>query len=133
MFEVQKAESGYVAKELWKSLHLKSKFNNFVLSDGYLYGLDDGMLTCIEVATGRRTWKKGRYGHGQLLLGDDWLLLIAENGEAILLEPNPDETEILGTFAALEGKSWNPPALVGSLLLVRNHLEVACYRLPLKE
>ena len=133
MFEVQKAESGYVAKELWKSLHLKSKFNNFVLSDGYLYGLDDGMLTCIEVATGRRTWKKGRYGHGQLLLGDDWLLLIAENGEAMLLEPNPDETEILGTFAALEGKSWNPPALVGSLLLVRNHLEVACYRLPLEE
>ncbi len=58
MFEVQKTENGYEAEELWKSLHLKSKFNNFVFRDGYLYGLDDGMLTCIEVATGRRTWKK---------------------------------------------------------------------------
>jgi len=133
MFEVQKTENGYEAEELWKSLHLKSKFNNFVFRDGYLYGLDDGMLTCIEVATGRRTWKEGRYGHGQLLLGDDWLLLMAENGEAILLEPNPEGPEILGAFAALAGKSWNPPALVGPLLLVRNHLEVACYRLPLEE
>lgn len=133
MFQVRKTESGYVAEEKWKSLHLKAKFNNFVFKDGYLYGLDDGMLTCIDAETGRRTWKKGRYGHGQLLLGDDWLLLIAENGEAVLLDPNPEESRVLGTFVALKGKSWNPPALVGPFLLVRNHLEVACYRLRLEE
>ncbi len=133
MFQVTKSESRYVAKEKWKSLHLKSKFNNFVFRDGYLYGLDDGMLTCIDAETGRRTWKKGRYGHGQLLLGDDWLLLFAENGEGILMDPNPTEPSILGTFAGLEGKSWNPPALVGPFLLVRNHLEMACYQLPVEE
>lgn len=133
MFKVRKTGSGYIAEEQWKSLHLKAKFNNFVSRDGYLYGLDDGMLTCIDVETGRRTWKKVRYGHGQLLLGDDWLLLMAENGEAILMDPVPEEPRILGSFDALEGKSWNPPALVGPFLLVRNHLEVACYQLPLQE
>ncbi len=133
LFQVLNTPVGFVAEEEWRSLHLKSKFNNFVFKDGYLYGLDDGMLTCIDAETGRRSWKKGRYGHGQLLLGDDWLLLLAENGEAVLLEPDPEGPVVLGTFPALEGKSWNPPALVGPYLLVRNHLEAACYRLPLEE
>ncbi len=127
---IAKIEDGFEVEELWQSLHLKSKFNNFVYRDGYLYGLDDGMLACVDVETGRRAWKKGRYGHGQLLLGDDWLLLMAESGEAMLFEPTPEEPRLLGRFQALEGKSWNPPALVGPYLLVRNYREAACYRLP---
>lgn len=129
---ISKTDDGFDVEELWQSLHLKSKFNNFVYRDGYLYGLDDGMMTCIDVETGRRAWKKGRYGHGQLLHGDDWLLLISESGEALLLDPNPEEPRILGSFQALDGKSWNPPSLVGPYLIARNHLEAACYRLPLK-
>ncbi|MBT3483369.1 MAG: PQQ-like beta-propeller repeat protein [Opitutales bacterium] len=118
-------------EEIWTSLHLKSKFNNFVFKDGYIYGLDDGMFTCIDIETGRRAWKKGRYGHGQLILVNDLLLLTAENGDIMLFDPTPEEPRVLGTFKALEGKSWNPPALVGPYLLVRNHLEAACYRIPL--
>jgi len=130
MFQVLRKGAGFVAEEVWRSLHLKSKFNNFVFKDGFIFGLDDGVLACIDADTGRRTWKKGRYGHGQLLLGSNWLLLMAENGEAILLEPNPEVPVVLGSFQALNGKSWNPPALAGPFLLVRNHLEAACYRLP---
>ena len=119
------------ANRIWRSLHLKAKFNNYVLKDGYLYGLDDGRLTCIDVETGRRTWKSGRYGHGQNLLVEDLFLLTAENGEVLLLQPVPEKPLVLGSFQAIEGKSWNPPALMGPYLLVRNHLEAALYRLPL--
>lgn len=125
------ANGGQKADRLWRSLHLKAKFNNYVLKDGYLYGLDDGRLTCIDVETGRRTWKSGRYGHGQNLLVGDLLLLTAEYGEVLLIEPVPEKPMVLGRFQAIEGKSWNPPALVGPYLLVRNHLEAALYRLPL--
>jgi len=119
------------AERIWRTLHLKAKFNNFVFKDGYVYGLDDGMLTCIDVEKGRRTWKKGRYGHGQNILVGDLMLLTSERGEVLLIEPVPEEPRVLGTFEALEGKSWNPPALVGEYLLLRNHLEAALYRLPL--
>lgn len=119
------------AERIWRTLHLKAKFNNYVFKDGYIYGLDDGMFTCIDIEKGRRAWKKGRYGHGQNILVDDLMILTAENGEVLLTEPVPEEPRILGRFQALEGKSWNPPALVGEYLLLRNHLEAALYRLPL--
>mgnify|MGYP006132501061 CR=1 FL=1 len=132
MLQISPIEEGKQAvEEIWTSLHLKSKFNNFVFKDGYIYGLDDGILTCIDVETGRREWKKGRYGHGQLILVNELLLLTAENGDILLVEPVPEEPRIIGSFKALEGKSWNPPALVGPYLLLRNHLEAACYQIPL--
>jgi hypothetical protein len=39
----------------------------------------------------------------------------------------------LTRFHAIDGKSWNTPALAGRYLLVRNAEEAACYELPLEE
>jgi outer membrane protein assembly factor BamB len=117
-------------KLLWKSIRLKSKFANLLVRGGYLYGLDDGMLTCLELTSGERRWKETRYGHGQLLLVNDLLLVTAENGEVALVELSPEKPVELTRFQALKGKTWNPPTLANDLLLVRNDVEAACYRLP---
>jgi outer membrane protein assembly factor BamB len=122
--------STFTADQIWKSLRLKAKFTNVVFKDDYIYGLDDGTLVCLDIATGRTTWKAERYGHGQVILVGDLLLLTAESGEVILIDPVPEEPREVTRFQAIEGKSWNPPALAGPYLLVRNHLEAACYRLP---
>ena len=55
----------------------------------------------------------------------------AENGEVILIEASSDKHIELSRFAALDSKTWNPPSLAGEYLLVRNHREAACYKLPL--
>ena len=78
-------------------------------------------------------WKGGRYGHGQILLADDLLLVLAENGAVVLVEPDPQAHRELGQFEALSGKTWNNPALAGKYLLVRNDHEAACYELPLEK
>jgi outer membrane protein assembly factor BamB len=117
---------------LWETPRLKSKFANLVVHGGYVYGLDDGVLTCIDPATGERTWKEGRYGHGQLLLAGGLLLVQTEEGEIVLVEPSPRQLQERGRFAALDGKTWNPPALAGRVLLVRNDREAAAYELPVE-
>ena len=114
----------------WESPRLKSKFANLVVFQGLVYGLDDGVFTCLDPATGERRFKGGHFGHGQLLLVDDLLLVQTEEGEVLLLEPGPDEARERARFSALDGKTWNPPALAGSILLVRNDREAAAYDLP---
>lgn len=131
LFQVTRGADGVFTSELvWKSLHLKAKFTNVVYKDGYIYGLDDGVFVCVNAETGKRVWKKGRYGHGQIILVGDVLLVTAEQGDIALVEAVPDEYRELARFSAFDGKSWNPPALVGPYLLLRNHKEAACYRLP---
>jgi outer membrane protein assembly factor BamB len=123
------AEGKFSAARIWKSNRMKAKFTNLVYKDGHVYGLDDGILACIDVAHGERQWKDGRYGHGQVILVGDLLLVMGENGELALVEPVPDAHRELTRFQALEGKVWNAPALAGDRLLVRNDQEAACYRL----
>ena len=130
LFRVVAGEGGFEIEQLWESPRMKAKFTNLVEHQGYVYGLDDGVLVCLDPATGERCWKKGRYGHGQVILAGDLLLLTTEEGEVSLIEPNPDELRVLGSFAPFSGKSWNPPALAGSLLLLRTDREAALYELP---
>src|ERR1051326_4657343 len=131
LLQIRRAANGnFSAERLWKTTRLKAKFNNLVTRDGYVYGLDDGILACLDLATGELKWKDGRYGHGQFILVRDLLLVTAENGEVVLIEPAPSGRRELAKFQALSGKTWNPPALAGDFLLVRNDQEAACYRLP---
>ena len=132
LLQIQRESGGqFAATRIWKSNRLKAKFTNLVYHDGFIYGLDDGIMVCLDAISGVQKWKEGRYGHGQEILVGDVLLVTAESGEVLLLDPNPQELRELARFAALKGKTWNPPALAGQYLLVRNDKEAACYRLPL--
>ncbi len=124
---------GLRSTQVWKTRSLKAKFANFVHRGGFVYGLDDGILACVDLETGKRRWKGGRYGHGQMILVEDLLLVTAESGEVALVEPVPEEHRELTRFEALDDKTWNSPALAAPYLLVRNHREAVCYELPLAE
>jgi outer membrane protein assembly factor BamB len=120
------------ATQLWKSIRMKTQFNSVALRDGFLYGLDDGLLACVDAATGERKWKDGRYGSGQSLLVDDLILVQSEPGPVILAAARPEGFEELGRLAALSSKTWNHPTLAGRYLLVRNDREAVCYELPMR-
>ena len=118
---------------LWESLRMKAKFTNLVEHQGYIYGLDDGVMVCLDPATGERCWKKGRYGHGQVILAGDLLLVTAEEGDVVLIDPNSERLDELGKFSVFDRRTWNTPALAGRLLLVRNDREAALYELPVRQ
>jgi hypothetical protein len=110
---------------------MKSKFAHLFARDGSLYGLDDGIFACVNLADGSQRWKEGRYGHGQgLVVGENYLLM-AESGELVLLRPAPDAPNELARFRVFNSKTWNPIALSGDLLLVRNDQEAVCLKLKL--
>lgn len=118
---------------LWSRANLlKTKFTNAVLHDGHAYGLSDGILECVRLADGKRAWKGGRYGQGQVLRVGELLVVQAEDGGVVLVDCASDAQRIRGTIAALVGQTWNNPCVSGDRLLVRNAEEAACWRLPVR-
>ena len=130
LFELVQKENGQMTtRSVWKNIRLKSKFGIVLAHEGYLYGLDDGILTCLDLKTGERMWKDGRYGHGQALLADGLILLLTEGGELVLVEPSPERLKEVERFPVFRSKTWNPPALAGDYLILRNDRESACFQL----
>jgi outer membrane protein assembly factor BamB len=129
LLQVAKADS-WTVTPVWKSIRLKSKFANLLFHAGFIYGLDDGILVCLDASDGSLKWKEGRYGHGQMILVADLILLMAEAGDVVLIDPSPAGLREMARFTVFENKTWNPPALAGDLLFVRNDKEAACFRLP---
>jgi len=132
---VAKTNGQLTAQELWTSRNLKPDFTDIVSHQGYAYGVDGSLFTCIDLKTGERKWKGGRYGKGQVLLLEDsgLMLIAAEEGRVVLLRADANEHAEVASFRALEGKTWNHPVVVGDRLYVRNSQEAAAYQLPLAE
>ena len=126
-------QAGWSVEERWTSRAFKPDFNDLIVHDGHIYGFDVNIFTCIDLETGERVWKRGRYGNGQVLFlkESETLLVVSEKGELVLLKADPAGHQELARIPALDGKTWNHPVVVGDRLYVRNAREAACYKLTL--
>ena len=130
---VTKKDGVLSASEVWRTHStLRTKFCNLTLFGDLLVSLDNGIMVGVDANTGRRTWKRGRYGHGQLLKVGKHLLVVEEFGSLRLLQPDSSGPNELGKYEVLSGKTWNHPILVGDRFYVRNDREIVCLRLALK-
>jgi outer membrane protein assembly factor BamB len=129
LVEVSGSGKSLSARKVWENSSMKNKFNSSVLHNGYVYGLDEGILTCLDVNTGERKWKGGRYGYGQVLLASGHLIVSSDAGELALVKAAPDGYSEIARFSALSGRSWNVPAIADGRLLVRNASEMAAFSL----
>jgi len=129
LLEITKTGDGYTPRVVWQNNRLKNKFNSSVLYQGYIYGFDEAILACVDAKTGELKWKGGRYGYGQLLLAGNHLVVLTEDGDVVLVGATPEGHQELARFHAIEGRTWNIPAIDNGLLLVRNTTEMACFRL----
>ena len=127
--ELTKAGERFAVREVWRTNRMKNRQSSSVLHDGFIYGLDEGILACLDASTGELKWKGGRYGHGQLLLAGGHLVIITEEGELVLVAPGPERLRELSRVPAIEGETWNVPAFAGGILLVRNTKEMAAFDL----
>lgn len=112
---------------------LKPYFNDFVSYQGHLYGFDGSIFISINGETGEKNWKRGRYGHGQLLLVQDMgtLVIAGEKGQLVLLKANPEKHEEIASIEAFdEGVTWNHPVIAQGRLFLRNDQQAVCYELP---
>lgn len=132
VIELTPAASGMTVREVWRNIRMKNQFSSSVLHDGFLYGLDEAILACIDAATGEVKWKGGRYGYGQIMLASGHLIVLTEEGNLVLVRAAPDRHQELARFPAIEGKSWNHPAMSDGYLLIRNANEMAAFDLRLR-
>ena len=129
LIEVARDGDRLAAREVWRTHRMKNDFSSSVHHDGFIYGLDNGILACLDAASGELKWKGGRYGQGQVLLASGHLVITTDDGEVVLARATPAGHQELAKVPAVEGNTWNHPALADGFLLVRNAAQMAAFDL----
>jgi outer membrane protein assembly factor BamB len=119
------ANQKFAVREVWRTNRMKNQFTSSVLHEGFIYGLDESILACIDATTGELKWKGGRYGYGQVMLASGHLIVLTEQGELAAVRADPGGHQELARFPVIEGKTWNHPAISDGILLIRNLNEMA--------
>lgn len=98
----------------------------YVLIGKHVYGghgSNNGLPTCVDLQTGRIAWKRRGPGSGSaaVVAADGHLYFRYQDGVIALLEANPDEYRLKGTFElpGAGGDSWSHPVIADGRLYLR--------------
>jgi len=137
LFQLQ----GDALEPIYVNREMRNHFNNSILLDGYLYGLDGNshssrtvQLKCINLETGEVTWGERGFGCGSLMIVDNKLLILGEAGELVLAEATPESYQELARSEFLDGRCWTVPVLLDGKVYGRNAAgRLVCVELPPQE
>ena len=117
------------ATEAYFTREMKNHHGGMVLVDGYLYGYNDLILTCLEFATGKMMWRDRSVGKGSVTYADGRLYIQSENNLVGLAEANPTAYVEKGRFEIPDKgmPSWAHPVVSDGRLYVRNQDTLLVY------
>ncbi|MCG6156157.1 PQQ-binding-like beta-propeller repeat protein [Rubinisphaera margarita] len=128
--------SGNITKPklAYKTEKMKNHHGGMVELDGYIYGANDNILTCLNAQTGTPTWQERLSGNGKgaITYADGCLYFRSERGPMYLISANPNAFEQLGQFDQPErsGKNaWARPVVADGKLFLRDQDLLLCYKI----
>ncbi len=127
---VKKVGRGFQADELYFTRQMKNHHGGLVLVDGYLYGADEGSLTCLEYKTGQVKWADRGPGKCSILYADGMLYCRNESGPMTLVEASPNACRIKGRFQQpdrSDKNAWPHPVIANGMLYLRDQDVLLCY------
>ena len=122
------------AKEAYFTRDMKNHHGGMVLVDGYLYGYNDQILTCLEFATGKMMWRDRSAGKGSVTYADGHLYIQGEQNVVGLAEATSAGYREKGRFEIPDkGRpSWAHPVISDGRLYVRNQDTLLVYDIKAK-
>lgn len=119
---------------------LQCHWNTPIHHEGYVYGCSgrhtaNGMLRCVELATGKVMWSVPRLTRTSLTMVDGHFICQAEDGILRLIKVNPEKYDVISEVEVadprtgrplLEYPCWAAPVIANGLMYVRGEDRVAC-------
>ena len=129
---------GHALTQKYTTRRLRNHFNNSILYNGMLYGMDGNSnlgrvvtLTCLDFATGDVRWKQRGLGCGSLMIADGRLLILSERGDLVVADATPEGYTERSRATILSGRCWTVPVLSNGRVFARNASgKLVCVKLP---
>lgn len=127
VLEVSSANGSFSAARKWEKVNqLMNHWATPVYYNGHYYGIyGQGSLTlrCIDAANGDSKWQISGFGYGSVVLARDKLIVLGDDGDLVLVDPQPEQYVELARIKPLDGRCWNNLAMSDGRIYARSTTE----------
>lgn len=124
-----KEDGRFKVKTVYTGKQMRCHFASPVRHGEYLYGIDDSRLTCLNLRNGKVVWKESGIKKGSLLCVNDYLLLLGEEGQLLLLDAAEKKYAPIAEARPLHGRCWTMPVIAEGKLFLRDEGQMKCFNL----
>jgi outer membrane protein assembly factor BamB len=131
LLQIESQGGEFAAREVYFSTNMRNHHGGMVVVDGYLYGSDEGILTCLNLETGEVAWRDRGPGKCSVAYAEGQLFLRSEGGVVTLAAASSEQFEMRGQFQETEtsgAPTWPHPVLAHGCLYLRDQDKLCCFR-----
>lgn len=112
----------------------ESHYSTPVFRDGHIYGFHDRQetgqhLRCVDMKEGKVRWDSPRLPGGSVLLVNDKLVCVTEQGELWIVKASPEKFEQIHVQQILRAGHRSPPAFADGVLFARDGRKMVAVKL----
>ncbi len=120
MLQVVAGKDGYEIEELWSGNGIKQSYVPPVYHEGYLYGMNNRIFTCVDAVTGEVEWRSREPGDGFPTMVGDQLVIMTKPGSLHVAEASPEAYHEVARIDLFEEHSWSETAFASGRLFARS-------------
>lgn len=131
LVELKVQGNAVTASQVYFTKDMKNHHGGMVYLDGFVYGSNGDMLSCVKLMTGEPAWRE-RGMKGSVVYADGKIIFRNEQGPVVLLAADSTEYKELGRFEQPERSSrpaWSHPVIADGKLYLRDQDKLLVYSL----
>ncbi len=127
VLHLQRTDGTTRPRELWLARVIGSQVGNVIRLGDYLFGTlgrsAASFMTAVKISTGEVAWRSREIGDCTLVVAGDKVLALESDGTLRMIELSAAGLTTVSEARVLEGRSWTPPTLAGTVVYLRNRRE----------
>lgn len=131
LVELRSQGANTTARLAYHTKDMKNHHGGMVHLDGFVYGSNGDILACVNLRTGKPTWRE-RSMKGAVVYADGKIVFRHEGGDVVLLAADSVNYKELGRFKQPE-RSWKPtwshPVIANGRLYLRDMDKLLVYQI----
>lgn len=112
-------------EQVWTAGVFKTTYTPPVFYDGYFYGYNGRILTCVDAKNGELKWRSRDPGDGLLIVVDGNLVVQTKAGTLHVAKANPEGWVEKAQLNLFPDTSWTTPSFANGAIFARSEGEIA--------
>lgn len=129
LLQLEPGDSSWATNVVWESKAEAYMSSPLIVGQHLYMHLKNNRFCCVDLSTGKETWRTTPFGKYWSMLTDGQLILALDQvGELLLIKANPKQHELLDRRDISSEPAWAHLAVVGNQILVRRQRGLDAYR-----